>query len=254
MKFLASLDTDIGITKETNQDSLLLKQAVVNGKEVLMAVVCDGMGGLEKGELASATVIKAFDEWFETSIIIETKNPNMEIIGNRWELLLKQLNMDILEYASRNSIKAIGTTFSGILFIEDDYIICHVGDSRVYEITNNLKQLTQDHTFIAREIKKGTMTAEMAKNDKRRNLLLQCIGASQRIEPQIVIGKRKIGNYLLCSDGFRHEISDNEVYEKLNFNSNKNETEINNNIRTVIELLKHRNERDNISAILIKSM
>ena len=65
MRFIATADSDIGISKATNQDSVLIKQAKVDGEEVLLAVICDGMGGLSKGELASATVIRAFAKWFD---------------------------------------------------------------------------------------------------------------------------------------------------------------------------------------------
>ena len=65
MHFIATADTDIGISKDTNQDSALIKHAKSDGKEVLLAVVCDGMGGLSKGELASATVVRAFAKWFD---------------------------------------------------------------------------------------------------------------------------------------------------------------------------------------------
>ena len=64
MQYIAIAETDIGISKETNQDSILIKHASTDVGEVVMAVVCDGMGGLAKGELASATVIRSFDRWF----------------------------------------------------------------------------------------------------------------------------------------------------------------------------------------------
>lgn len=63
MHFTFIAETDIGTTKDTNQDSILVKHGQYSGGEVLMAIVCDGMGGLSKGELASATVIRAFDKW-----------------------------------------------------------------------------------------------------------------------------------------------------------------------------------------------
>ena len=116
MRFIATADTDIGISKDTNQDSLLVKHAKVDNVEVLMAVVCDGMGGLSKGELASATVIKAFDRWFHEVLPLELEHVDMSIIGAKWELLLKDLNMQLLDYSSKCG-SSLGTTFSGILFI-----------------------------------------------------------------------------------------------------------------------------------------
>lgn len=253
MRFIATADTDIGISKDTNQDSVLIKHAKVDNTEVLLAVVCDGMGGLSKGELASATVIRAFAKWFDEELPYELENVDLQIIGAKWSLLLKELNARILEYSKENGIEGVGTTFSGILFIDAKYVIGHVGDTRVYHIGASVTQLTTDQTFVAREISRGTMTAEQAKTDKRRNLLLQCIGASKSVEPQIICGTVEKGAYMLCSDGFRHEISESEMYESLNPINFMNKNAMHNNAKYLIEQVKSRQERDNISVVLIKA-
>ena len=251
MQFRATADTDVGISKSTNQDSILIKHAKTDIGEVLMAIVCDGMGGLEKGELASATVIRDFSKWFMEELPHELENPDMQIIAEKWCLMIKELNARILEYGQNLEI-SLGTTFTGILFIEEQYLIVHVGDTRVYHIGASLKQLTTDQTFVAREISRGNMTPEQAKVDKRRNLLLQCVGASKTVEPEVICGKTEKGAYMLCSDGFRHEISPNEIYEKLYPASLINEEIMHNNARFLIEQVKSRQEKDNISVALIK--
>lgn len=253
MRFIATADTDIGISKDTNQDSVLIKHAIVDGEEVLLAVICDGMGGLSKGELASATVIRAFAKWFDEELPYELEEVDMQVIGAKWSLLLKELNARILEYSKDNGIEGVGTTFSGILFIGDRYVIGHVGDTRVYHIGASLIQLTTDQTFVAREISRGTMTLEQAKTDKRRNLLLQCVGASKTVEPQVICGKAEKGAYMLCSDGFRHEISETEMYESLNPVNLMNKNAMHSNAKYLIEQVKNRNEKDNISVILVKA-
>lgn len=253
MRFIATADTDIGISKDTNQDSVLIKHAMADGKEILLAVVCDGMGGLSKGELASATVIRAFAKWFDEELPFELENVDLQVIGAKWSLLLKELNAQILEYSKENSIEGVGTTFSGILFIDDQYVIGHVGDTRIYHIGSSMTQLTTDQTFVAREISRGTMTLEQAKTDKRRNLLLQCIGASKVVEPQIICGKTEKGAYMLCSDGFRHEITEAEIYESLNPINLMNKDAMHNNAKYLIEQNKSREEKDNISVLLIKA-
>lgn len=253
MHYIATADTDIGISKDTNQDSVLIKHAKADGKEILLAVICDGMGGLSKGELASATVIRAFAKWFDEELPYELDNVDLQVIGAKWSLLLKELNAKILEYSRENGIEGVGTTFSGIMFVGDQYIIGHVGDTRVYHIGTALHQLTTDQTFVAREISRGTLTLEQAKTDKRRNLLLQCVGASKTVEPQIICGKVEKGAYMLCSDGFRHEISEAEIYESLNPINLMNKDAMHNNAKYLIEQVKKREEKDNISVLLIKA-
>lgn len=251
MKFIATADTDVGISKKVNQDSLLIKHAHTGSGEVLMAVVCDGMGGLSNGELASATVIRTFAKWFSEELPYELENVDMKVISGKWELMLKDLNSQLLEYG--NSIgKSLGTTFSGVLFIENDFLIVHVGDTRIYHIGSALEQLTTDQTFVAREIRRGTMTVDQAKTDKRRNLLLQCVGSSRVVEPEIVCGTIQTGAYMLCSDGFRHEITESEIYEALNPMNMKNKDAMHENARYLIETVKARQEKDNISVLLIK--
>jgi len=252
MRFIATADTDIGISKDTNQDSVLIKHAKTDDTEILLAIVCDGMGGLSKGELASATVIRAFAKWFDEELPYELENVDLQVIGAKWSLLLKELNAQILEYSKENGIEGVGTTFSGILFIDEQYVIGHVGDTRVYHIADSLTQLTTDQTFVAREISRGTMTLEQAKTDKRRNLLLQCVGASKIVEPQIICGKTEKGAYMLCSDGFRHEITEAEIYESLNPINLMNKDAMHNNAKYLIEQNKNREEKDNISVLLIK--
>ncbi len=253
MQFFATADTDVGIYKSNNQDSLLVKHAVTDIGEVLMAIVCDGMGGLAKGELASATVIRAFSKWFDEELPFELENPDMQVIGSKWSFMLKELNTRILEHSQKTGGKSMGTTFSGILFVNDKFVFVHVGDSRIYHIDSAVTQMTADQTFVAREISRGTMTAEQAKTDKRRNLLLQCVGASKTVVPDIVCSNVERGAYMLCSDGFRHEITDNEIYESLNPINLMNKDAMHNNAKYLIDLVKRRGEKDNISVILIKA-
>lgn len=251
MHYMATADTDIGIKKQTNQDSILIKHGQYEKGEILLAVICDGMGGLKKGEVASATVVKAFSEWFDSELPFELKNLDMRIIGDKWALLLKDLNVKIAEFGQQDGIR-LGTTFTGILFVDDQYLAVHVGDTRLYQLDSKLKQLTTDHTFVAREIKRGNLTIEQAKQDKRRNMLLQCVGASERIEPEILTGTVQQGAYMLCSDGFRHEISESEIYESLNPVNLINKEAMHNNVKYLIEQVKKRNEKDNISVVLVK--
>lgn len=252
MRYLVTADTDIGISKETNQDSICFKHASTPLGEVVMAIICDGMGGISKGELASATVIRAFSDWFNNELPYELSLLDMKVIGEKWEMMLKDINLKILEHGKKNKVN-LGTTFSGLLIIDNHYIIAHVGDSRVYYINSKIEQLTEDQTVVGREIRRGTMTVEEAKTDPRRNVLLQCVGASRVINPQLLHGNVQSGVYILCSDGFRHEISAEEIYESLNPVNLMNKDSMHNNARYLIRLVKARHEKDNISVIVIKA-
>jgi serine/threonine protein phosphatase PrpC len=209
------------------------------------------MGGLDKGEVASATVINAFSKWFDEELPYELENINMQVIGGKWAWLLKDLNIKISEYGKRRNT-TMGTTFTGALFVNDEYVVVHVGDTRFYQMNSTIKQLTTDQTYIAREISRGTITPEQAKRDKRRNMLLQCVGASSQVDPEVIYGKTEKGAYMICSDGFRHEISENEIYESLNPINLVNKNAMHSNCKYLIDQVKKRKERDNISVLLIK--
>lgn len=97
------------------------------------------------------------------------------------------------------------------------------------------------------------MTLEQALQDKRRNMLLQCVGASDIVEPQVLTGKTVKGAYMLCSDGFRHEITEREMYESLNPINLMNKKAMHSNAKYLIEQVKSRQEKDNISVVLIRT-
>ena len=177
MHFLVTVDTDTGTVKKNNQDSIMFRHARCELGEIVMAIICDGMGGLEKGELASATVIREFERWYDEELPFELEHPDMQIIGNKWALLLKKLNGKISEYGNKLQME-MGTTFTGVLFVDSRYVVVHVGDTRFYQIGKKVRQLTTDHTYIAREVSRGNLTYEQAHRDKKRNMLLQCVGAS----------------------------------------------------------------------------
>lgn len=249
--FLAAYHTDVGIKKKTNQDSLLLKGIAKDSEEILLAVLCDGMGGMVKGELASATVIRAFSEWFENTYTQKGSAWTTDEIKAQWQTLLEQTNEVLMNHGQDVEIQ-LGTTATALLLSSNgEYLIGHVGDTRIYQINQNLTQLTEDHTFIAREIRRGNMTPEQAAADSRRNVLLQCIGVNKFFEPQYLSGSLGKGEQvLLCSDGFRHMVTEEEIYEKLH--NATSEQEMKRELTHLVELNKQRQETDNITAILIK--
>ena len=254
MNFIVSANTDIGISKSTNQDSLSIRVANTPLGRMVFAVLCDGMGGLAKGEVASASVIKAFDDWFRNQLPLLCSAPIEDsTIREQWNRIVTEQNVTIKNYGARQGVR-LGTTLVAMLLTQTRYYIMNVGDSRAYEISGYLKQITSDQTFVAREVALGNMTEEQAMTDERRNVLLQCVGASDDVYPDMFFGETH-GNavYMLCSDGFRHEISPDEIYAKLNPGVLLDEYSMNANTVELIELNKSRMERDNISVALVRT-
>ncbi len=246
MNYIVSASTDIGLVKSTNQDSLSVKVINTAIGRMSFAVLCDGMGGLAKGEVASASVIRAFDAWVQNELPQLCTAPlDAATIKAHWERILLEQNNTIKAYGGRQGVK-LGTTAVVLLLTGTDYYIMNVGDSRAYEVSDCLVQLTNDQTFVAREVALGNMTPEQAEVDERRSVLLQCIGASEEVYPDFFTGTTKENaTYMLCSDGFRHEITADEIFYYFRPDMLMDTASMDSNAVTLIELNKQRNERDN---------
>lgn len=253
-QYIITADTDKGICKQTNQDSMILRLAKSRYGTVLLAAVCDGMGGLEKGEVASAAVVRALDDWFKGSLptLLEQGITN-ERMEEELSSIISACNQRIISY-SRNCRINMGTTLSLLLILGNNYYIFHVGDSRIYEITDHLRILTHDQTVTAREVAAGAMTPQQAEADPRRNVLLQCIGVTEELKPEFLKGIiRTDAVYMLCSDGFRHKVTEEEFYQYLNPGILTSEERMKENSRYLIELNKERQEVDNMSVAVIRT-
>jgi len=254
MNFIVSASTDVGIEKNANQDSLSVLSLTTPLGKMVFAILCDGMGGLAKGEVASASVINAYLNWTENRLPQLCAAPlDPQVIREEWRRLAVQYNEKIKYHGSCCGV-AMGTTLTAILLTERAYYVINVGDSRTYELTDSLRQITRDHSFVAREVELGRMTPQEAKTDPRRNVLLQCIGASDTVEPDFFTGQaRRDGVYFLCSDGFRHEITPEEISAALRPTDMSSEELMEQRLRQLIELNKARHERDNISVVAIRT-
>ena len=253
MKFLTAAHTDVGLKKKTNQDSVLIMQAQTDAGPVLMAAICDGMGGLAKGEVASAAMVRSLEKWFRNEFpALLGAGFEAEKLCTEWSQLVQTTARRISEYGARIHVD-MGTTAAVFLVVGDGYYIMNVGDSRVYEVTNQLYQLTKDQTYVQREIDLGHLTPEQAAVNPQRSVLLQCIGASDVITPDFFSGKLAPDQaYLLCCDGFRHVVQPQEIYRAVNPKTVTTETAMKRALVSLTELNKNRREEDNISAILIR--
>lgn len=254
MDFLFASHTDIGLKKSTNQDSYTCKLAKIGSEKVLFSVLCDGMGGLEKGEVASSHLIKSFCAWFNNDFPSIVETDNFDDIEFQWNSIIQNQNVAIMEYSKKDGVQ-MGTTVVALLIYKNRYWFINVGDSRLYRINKELNILTEDQTLVALEVKKGQLTPDQAEKDPRRSILLQCVGASKYIEPQYdrgTIDKNEV--MMLCSDGFRHKVSSEEIFNEFNPLAIKSKAEIKKAEVNLVELNKQRKETDNITVIVIKTI
>ena len=262
--YTVAAQTDVGTTKTVNQDSLTVKVANTICGEAAFAVMCDGMGGLEQGEVASSMVVRTYEQWFLRELPQLLSKGFSEIrLKQIWHCLANECNEKIRDYSGGRT--SMGTTLTVLLLLEGRYYISHVGDCRVYVMGNGMEQLTVDQTYVARVVALGHMTPEQALNDTRRNVLLQCIGTVSSVKPDFLMGDFYAGDsFLACSDGFRHNLTEADLYEYCHTTLEKmdwlvakrmeNSHFMNGRLRAIIDSLKERGERDNISAVLIKVM
>ena len=254
MDFLFGYNTDIGIRKESNQDALLIKTARSSRGNIGIFSICDGMGGLSNGELASATVIRNLSNWFIEQLpkLLIKENFKLEIQRSIINLITES-NNKLVDYGQKNNIK-LGTTMSTLIIIDNVYMVFHIGDSRIYRLKEKqLIQITEDQTFIARELAMGNITKEEAKVHPKRNVLLECIGVKNKASLVIKKGLvEKDDVFIICSDGFYHKVSHNEIINSFNSAYIENKYDIKDESINLVELVKKRQERDNISIITVK--
>ena len=123
MNFLISANTDIGTTKQTNQDSLAVKILNTVQGRMVFAVLCDGMGGLANGEIASASLVHAFESWCSQELPKLCKAPLEDnVIRNQWEKIIDEMNQKIKVYGLKQGVR-MGTTAVVMLLTDQRYYI-----------------------------------------------------------------------------------------------------------------------------------
>ena len=245
--------TDIGTVRDKNQDTIGVLVNTHPDINAALGVVCDGVGGLQEGEYASATTYAKFVNWFQYEFCQLIWEEDFEkLLRNRWLKLVENHNRYLFEYALSNNTK-LGTTLTAILLFRDKYYTIQVGDSRAYEITDRLEQLTEDQSLVAKEMREGILTKEQAKHDPRQNILLQSIGYSKNIIPDFKCGLMRTGaSYIICSDGFYHHVRDEEFTGYLHEPHEYDVSKVKFRVDNMIETIKQRGERDNISVAFLK--
>jgi len=252
MEVKACIFTDAGKVRKINQDAAMIK--VANTRRygrISFACVCDGMGGLQKGEIASCKAIRALENWFMEELAL-MQNMDEEELWNTVERSLRRLlvkvNADIRRYGKHRGIR-LGTTLTALLQIGNKYMTLNVGDSRIYLV--NRKEaftITTDQSLIRQKLDKGIINQKEAVTDPERNILLQSLGTKQEIEPEIVRGEfRGDTTVVVCSDGFWRTLREADIHEKLCPQMCVTPDDMLEECRKLAEMAFERKEQDNIS-------
>lgn len=244
--------TDIGTTRNKNQDTIGVAVNVHPDLNAALAVICDGVGGLTDGEYASQSTYTRFIEWFQYEFPQLIEDPDFDtLLQNRWTKLVENQNKYLYQYATSRQVQ-LGTTLTALLLYRGKYYTMQVGDSRAYQISDRLLQLTEDQSLVAREVRQGILTKEDARHDPRQNVLLQSIGYMKHIRPDFKMGiMEQDAGYLVCSDGFYHHVEEEEFLTDLSRGQIYDTAEIRNRVDQMIEMVKTRGEKDNISVAFI---
>lgn len=250
--FRVESKSDVGNYKKVNQDSIITKIKKIGKYKCSLISVCDGLGGLSLGEVASEAAIKQIDIWWNSILphILKNEVSDEIILSNLVELIEKS-NTEVKDIAHSNETK-IGTTMSVLVCINNKYYIAHVGDSRIYIYDGELRLLTEDHTYYASLIKKGYI--EESKKIKK-NILTQCVGYHEDIH--VYTAKGNINNnciFMACSDGLYNKLDETFIISKLNYAKvHESDSYLRRCCNQFINFVKRKEEKDNISIILLSA-
>lgn len=251
--------TDKGKRKKVNQDSMLLRGTeTLNGQKAFLAMVCDGMGGFEQGELASREVVRMLSVWLDVEFpelcATEEDEEFEDVLFESWEKLFQNVHQMIRSYGKLHGIK-LGTTATMMLFMRNRYYTAQVGDSRAYEIGERIIRLTQDQNVANVGGSKEEYLVQNGKKKKTSSILLQGIGASKSVCPVYDSGKIRCGAiYLLCSDGFLNKTSEKELAEWFSPPKTATKHEMRRQAEEFVKALRERGERDDITVLLVRTM
>ncbi|MFN8284328.1 MAG: Stp1/IreP family PP2C-type Ser/Thr phosphatase [Chitinophagales bacterium] len=192
--------TDIGLKRSRNEDSI----GFIEIEDGYVFVVCDGMGGHEGGEIASKTAVRAIIEYLNS-----TKIENVSVSLHQ---AITFANKEIYSTAiNRPDLKGMGTTVVVLLIYKDEIYTAHVGDSRIYALSDRqFFQISKDHSVVQEMIDNGIIQPHEAENHPRKNEITRALGVKQEVIPAInnKVLKAKVGDrFVICSDGLHGMIN-----------------------------------------------
>ncbi len=211
MKIFAK--TDKGMVRSINQDCFDFE---VVGTNFSWALVCDGMGGTNSGEIASnlarLCVKNEINKNYKNGLTeCEIKNLMLESISKS--------NKDILEKSLENKeYEGMGTTIDLAVVVGDKLHVAHVGDSRVYLISKDkIEQITTDHSMVQEMLDSGEITSEQAKVHPKKNIITKALGVHEQLDADYVSKKFEKGDVVfMCTDGLSNYIDMENILKYIN--------------------------------------
>ncbi|MDM8545153.1 Stp1/IreP family PP2C-type Ser/Thr phosphatase [Candidatus Venteria ishoeyi] len=243
--------TDTGQLREHNEDRIVADV----GPDCAIAVLADGMGGYQAGEIASEVAVT------ETMQALQAEQAQVNLVAvdeslgyQHASLLLQQAvlkaNLAIFQTAqSRTEYRGMGTTIVAALFYAQALSIAHVGDSRLYRLRGQkLECLTNDHSVLQELIDNGLYTQEEARHSPNRNLVTRALGVNMDVEVELTEAQTQAGDrYLLCSDGLNDMLEDIKIQQILCA-----QTDLDQAAKQLLEAANNSGGEDNISVILVQ--
>lgn len=240
--------TDKGKIRAQNQDCFLLE--LCPDQNCLIVSLCDGMGGANAGEVASALCNKTFvSKVFEKLCACKSKSPRVSQI---LQSACVEANAAVYEYSRfHEEFLGMGTTLvGGVIKDNGTGHIINVGDSRAYLIQprkNEIRQISQDHSLVAELVRFGAITPEEAREHPRKNVITRAVGTEAETDPDVFSFKLGSGELLLlCSDGLSNQIRDEEMLEEAKTNGDPESL-----CRRLMDMVLGRGAQDNVTVVVV---
>lgn len=241
--------SDTGRVRSHNEDSVLANAALG------LAVLADGMGGYNAGEVASGMATAVLGS--ELQHVFDTRSPaEIDANGQVWAQavvldVVGRTNAAIhLAAQSNPKYAGMGTTLVMALFFDNRVMVAHVGDSRLYRLRDGkLEQLTKDHSLLQEQIDRGMITPEQARFSQNKNLVTRAMGVEATVATDVAEhGVRPGDIYLLCSDGLNDMVKDEVIGDALSGLA----ANLALCASQLVQMANDNGGRDNVSVILVK--
>lgn len=201
-----SFQTDVGKKRNSNQDYVAIFK---NKAGITLAILADGMGGHQAGDVASKMAVEGMGEkWQETTLTSPEKACSWFVAA------IQSANEAVYNLGQEKiELQGMGTTIVCVAVFEEEFALAHVGDSRMYLVRDHeITQLTEDHSLVNELVRSGEITKEMAATHPRRNVLTRSVGMPGSVEVDIASHFYKAGDYLLlASDGLTNMLADDVI-------------------------------------------